>query len=91
MEPPDGYYRRFIRDFSKITRPLADLLPPTTAKKRGPKNDKKPWIWTEVEQNVFDNLKTTLCSPPILAYPNFDLPFELHTDACTKGLGAVLY
>ena len=84
-----GYYRIFIKDFSKITRPLADLIPPASSKK-GPKTNQKAWKWTTVEQKAFDKLKVTLCSPPILAYPNFNLPFELHTDASMKGLGAVL-
>lgn len=84
-----GYYRRFIKDFSKITRPLADLLPPSTKKYE----KKKPvdWKWTSTEQGIFDNLKEILTAPPILAYPDFTKPFELHTDASTKGLGAVLY
>ena len=73
-----------------ITRTLNDLLPPTTTKKNS-KKTKKTWNWTEHEQKVFENLKTTLSNPPILAYPDFNKPFELHTDACTSGLGAVLY
>ena len=88
-----GYYRRFIKDFSKITRPLSDLLPPTTTKKstyKAPKQ-KTEWNWTEEHQNIFDNLKYVLSKPPILAYPDFNKQFELHTDASSKGLGAVLY
>ena len=84
-----GYYRRFIKDFSKVTRPLADLLPPTTSKKSSTKT--KPWTWTENENHVFEHLKEILTNPPILAYPDFNKPFELHTDATGKGLGAVLY
>jgi len=85
-----GYYRRFIKDFSKITRPLNDLLPPTHTKK-GPKRSQKEWRWTDTEEETFNKLRIILSTPPILAYPNFDLPFELHTDASGKGLGAVLY
>ena len=85
-----GYYRRFIKDFSKIIKPLNELLPPTSVKK-GQKMPKKEWKWTEKEQAIFDHLKELLSSPPILAYPNFTQPFELHTDASTKALGAILY
>jgi hypothetical protein len=85
-----GYYRRFIQDFSKITRPLNDLLPPTKAKK-GQKKPLKEWKWTDTEEDIFTNLKEILSTPPVLAYPDFNLPFEVHTDASGKGLGAVLY
>jgi len=85
-----GYYRRFIKGFSKVTRPLADLIPPISSKK-GPKKADKSWSWTEVEQDIFEKLKDILTSPPILAYPNFELPFELHVDASMQALGAVLY
>ena len=63
-----GYYRRFIKDFSKISRPLADLLSPIISKK---KTTKKPWTWTENEQHIFESLKEILTKPPILAYPDF--------------------
>ena len=82
-----GYYRRFIKDFSKMARPLSDLLPPTSTKKK----NMPEWKWTENEEIVFNKLKAVLCSPPILAYPDFKQPFELHTDASIKALGAVLY
>ena len=85
-----GYYRKFIKDFSKISKPLSSLLPPTSPKKRK-KNDNIPWIWTEKQQEIFNHLKDLLSSPPILEYPDFSLPFELHTDASAKALGAVLY
>ena len=75
-----GYYRRFMKDFSKITRTLADLLPPTSTKK-GSKKSYTPWKWTENEQHIFEQLKEKLSTPPILAYPDFNEPLELHTDA----------
>ncbi|XP_053372981.1 uncharacterized protein LOC123532109 [Mercenaria mercenaria] len=86
-----SYYRRFIEGFSKITRPLAELVPHPTSKKGAKKKTVKPWNWTDREQKIFEELKITLSSPPILAYPDFTKPFELHTDASTSGLGAVLY
>ena len=83
-----GYYRKFVKDFSHITRPLAELIPSTSPKHQ---NKRKEWQWTEEHQKIFDHLKDLLTSPPILAYPDFSQPFELHTDASAKALGAVLY
>ena len=85
-----GYYRRFIKDYSRIIKPLSELLPPTSTKKNQKKRTVE-WRWTDTEQEVFDYIKELLSSPPILAYPDFTLPFELHTDASAKALGAVLY
>lgn len=50
-----------------------------------------PIRWTAEQQAVVDKFINMLTHPPILAYPDFDLPFVLHTDASNKGLGAVLY
>jgi len=87
-----GYYRKFLENFSRVIRPLADLLPPTSTKKRNKgKQEHVKWKWEQEHQVVFDKLKDLLTSPPILAYPNFELPFEIHTDASGIGLGAVLY
>lgn len=86
-----GYYRRFIKDFSKITRPLADLLPPAPRKYQKKQTKHKDWIWTSQHQKTFEELRITLSSPPVLGYPDFQQPFELHTDASCQGLGAVLY
>lgn len=88
-----GYYRRFIPNFSKIARPLNSLLP-APQKKRGrqPKESKqKPFTWNEEQDKAFNTLRQCLMEPPVLGYPNFNLPFELHTDASTQGLGAILY
>ncbi|KAK3103801.1 hypothetical protein FSP39_021997 [Pinctada imbricata] len=87
-----GYYRKFIHNFSRIARPLTDLMPAPKVKNKG---TRKPtpiqWTWGEDQENAFQTLKDRLSSPPILAYPNFDIPFEIHTDASFQGLGAVLY
>lgn len=86
-----GYYRRFIKDFSKITKPLSDLLLPTATKKNKKLKEQKAWIWDHEQQQTFDNLKQILTTPPILAYLDFQLPFILHTDASINGLGSILY
>ncbi|KAH3851362.1 hypothetical protein DPMN_093842 [Dreissena polymorpha] len=85
-----GYYRKFIKGFSTISKPLTDLLPPTTTKK-GKIANKKEWHWDELHERTFTKIKELLTSPPILGFPIFNSPFELHTDACGSGLGAVLY
>jgi len=87
-----GYYRKYVKDFAKVIRPLSDLLPPTSTKKRNKWKEKTfNWKWDEEHQETFDKLKELLTTPPILGYPEFDKPFELHTDASGLGLGAVLY
>ena len=89
-----GYYRKFVKDYAKIARPLNDLLcgmgAPTNTKKKRPVKTAK-WQWGQEQQNAFELLIEKLCSPPVLAFPDFQLPFVLHTDASIKGLGAVLY
>lgn len=74
-----GYYRRFIKDFSLITKPLTKLL------KKG-----TPFLWTSLQQNAFELLKEKLCSKPILQYPDFSKPFVLTTDASNYAIGSVL-
>ena len=71
-----------LPDFGKIAQPL-------TAKTH--KNQvKKPFTWTDIDQKAFEKLRTSLITPPILAYPDFTKEFLLFTDACDYGIGAVL-
>ena len=90
-----GYYRRFIKDFASIARPLNDLLvghgTTKKAKKKQQKPKKVPFVWTEKQQEAFETLQEKLTNPPILAYADYPLPFKLHTDASSSSLGAVLY
>ena len=61
-------------------------------KKRGSQlSSSTPVEWTGTHQSTLERLINALASPPVLAYPNFELPFTLHTDASEQGLGAVLY
>ena len=91
-----GYYRRFIKNYARIARPLNDLLVgqetnPKDQKSKKAKVKKIPFEWNESQQKAFDLLREKLTNPPILAYADYHLPFKLHTDASTTGLGAVLY
>ena len=74
-----GYYRKFIPQFATIAAPLTALTKKCT-----------PFTWEDRHQIAFLALKTCLCSAPVLAYPKFDHPFLLQTDASNVGLGAVL-
>ena len=74
-----GYYRKFIKDYSKKAKPLTELI----------KKDKE-FFWSFEAQQSFEMLKKCLINPPILAHPRFDLPFEIFTDASAYGIGAIL-
>ena len=47
--------------------------------------------WTLARQKVFEAIKAKLATTPVVAYPNFDKPFVLYTDASGEGVGAVLH
>ncbi|MFM7683964.1 MAG: RNase H-like domain-containing protein [Bacteroidota bacterium] len=74
-----GYYRRFIKDFSKIAAPLYGML----------KKDKK-WEWSKECEDAFQDLKVKLMTYPILRKPDFKKEFIIHTDASGLAVGAVL-
>ena len=85
-----GYYRRFIRDFSKISKPITEVI--IGLENQSKRVAKKTLInWSEAAQSAFEVLKELCVNAPILAFPDYKLPFILHTDSSTEGLGAVLY
>ena len=85
-----GYYRRFIKNFSRITKPIREVI--TGLENQSKRTAKKTYIeWTDAADTAFEHLKALCVSTPILAYPDYQLPFTLHTDSSTDGLGAVLY
>ena len=91
-----GYYRRSVKGYVSIAKPLTDLLigHPTNKQKsrRKKQQDKRvPFKWGVDQQNSFDALITHLTNPPVLAFADYAQPFILHTDASSSGLGAVLY
>ena len=74
-----SYYRRFIKDFAVVAKPLTELTC----------ND-SPLVWTDECQSAFDELKSRLVGPDIMAFPRDDAQYILDTDACDIGIGAVL-
>ncbi len=50
----------------------------------------RPAVWKQAQQEVFDIIKNKLTTEPIRAYPNFNKPFKLYTDASDTDLEAVL-
>lgn len=73
-----GYYRRFIRGYRIVSKPLTDLL------------KKENFIWSNTAQEAFDKLKIALTSAPVLVLPDFSLPFIIEIDACNVAIGVVL-
>ena len=74
-----GFYRRFIKDFSRITKPLYNLL----------EKDAK-FVWEKECQYSFEELKSHLTTAPVVRAPNWRLPFEVMCDASDLAIGAVL-
>ena len=74
-----GFYRRFIKDFSKIARPSCKLLAKETL-----------FEFDEECMKAFGALKEILTSTPIIRPPNWGVPFEIMCDASDYAVGAVL-
>jgi hypothetical protein len=74
-----GYYRRFIKDFSKIAKPMTKLL-----------EKNKAFEWTKECQASFEELKKPLTSSPVLILPDLTKKFDIYYDASCQGLGCIL-
>ena len=81
-----NYYRKFIKGYAKVARPLHELTSGENAKRKN-----RPVEWDDRCQESFETLKKLCSECPVLAYADYSKPFILHTDASTIGLGAVLY
>ena len=102
-----GYYRRFVKGYSSIVKPLHSLTsgyPPLHKKSKAKLTDirqktnqyhdpKEPFggRWTPACQQAFEAVIQSLTTAPVLAFADPQKPYILHTDASTTGLGAVLY
>ena len=73
-----GYYRKFVKNYGIIAKPLTLLL------------RNKQFQWTDQANTTFHNLKTAMTTTPVLALPKFQAQFTVETDACIDGIGAVL-
>jgi hypothetical protein len=74
-----GYYRMFIPNFSKISKPITELL------KKGTK-----YVWTKECDEAFQTLKKLSTTSPVLAQPDIVKPFDIYCDASGTGLRCVL-
>lgn len=96
-----SYQCSYIQNFLRIVQPLYELLQGKSStlqahcqqnKIKGPQlPSRAPVEWTAEYQAIFERLVNMLTHPPVLAYPDFDQPFILHTDVSEQGLGAVIY
>ena len=101
MQTPQLHQHK--KDFSRLAKPLYALLSSAvdTSKQAtktrrktplgGQLSSKQKINWTEEHQERLNLLIDLLMQPGVLAYPDFEQPFVLHTDASSEGLGAVLY
>jgi len=74
-----NYYRRFVRGFSLLAKPLTRLT-----------RVDQEWMWGPDQERAFESLKKALGSAPVLRRPDARRPFQLHTDWSMLGIGAVL-
>jgi hypothetical protein len=74
-----GYYRKFILNFSKIAKPITEILKKVNK-----------YVWSDAYDEAFRNLKKLLTTSPVLTQPDIAKPFDVYCDASGTGLGGVL-
>ena len=74
-----SYYRRFVRGFSEMARPLTQMT-----------KHRVEWDWSEAQHRAFNRLKLALTTAPVLKLPDFDRQFVVTTDASDAAVGAIL-
>ena len=74
-----NYFRRFIKGYARIVAPLTDLL-----------QHKTHFQFQAPQRQAFEQIKEALASPPVLAIPDFNKPFEVICDASDMDIGAIL-
>ena len=89
-----SYYRRYVSRFTQIANPLHQLVTSMCQEMKG-KARKSTHVklgdqWTKDCDSAFNTLKHTLTTAPILGFADYTQPFVVETDACDRGLGAVL-
>lgn len=73
------YFRRYVKNFAKISKPLTLLL-----------KKEQPFLWTPFQEEAFEKLKTALAEEVMLAFPDFDQIFYVTTDASNVAIGSML-
>jgi len=73
-----NFYRRFIKDYSKITAPLTSLT-----------RKEKKWEWNDEQQTAFETLRTVMITEPILQHFDPEKPVTIETDASDYAIGAI--
>lgn len=99
MEPPrtvgeiktflgkTGYYRRFVRNYAALTRPMKQL---EVKYKTLTHNVEKEWVSDPIYQRSFESVRSAMANAPILRSPDFSKPFLVLTDCSGYAMGAVL-
>lgn len=74
-----NFYRRFIRNYSRLAAPLTHVMSP-----------KPTFVWSPVEQQAFDKLKNMFVNAPVLMHPDPEWQFVVEVDVLDSGVGAIL-